>query len=143
VSASRRAALAASGRRAIVAAVLLAAFGCSAAGRHTTAPALVESWLTTPDRAQLLARQPDITSAVEPPDTLGTGATRIEVDTAKTFQSMVGFGAALTDASAWLLQTRLSPAQREALLQELFSPGSGIALGMVRLTVTHDELRPA
>ncbi len=135
MSVSRTAALAASGRRAIVAAVLLAAFGCSAAGRHTTAPALVESWLTTPDRAQLLARQPDITSAVEPPDTLGTGATRIEVDTAKTFQSMVGFGAALTDASAWLLQTRLSPAQREALLQELFSPDSGIALGMVRLTV--------
>ena len=38
---------------------------------------------------------------------------------------MVGFGASLTDASAWLIQQRMSPSQREALLRELFGRDRG------------------
>jgi len=64
------------------------------------------------------------------------GATiRIDVDTAITYQEMVGFGAAITDASAWLIQTKLSPAQREALLQDLFGRTTGIGLSFTRLTI--------
>ena len=49
-----------------------------------------------------------------------TTATRIVVDPSQQFQTMVGFGAAITDAAAELMQTALSPLQRETLLQELF-----------------------
>jgi hypothetical protein len=37
---------------------------------------------------------------------------------------MVGFGAAITDASAWLIQTRMNAVQRAALMLELFGPRS-------------------
>jgi glucosylceramidase len=65
---------------------------------------------------------------------MGT-ATQIEVDAAITYQEMIGFGAAITDASAWLIQTKLSPAQREALLQDLFGRTTGIGLSFTRLTI--------
>ena len=49
---------------------------------------------------------------------------------------MAGFGAAITDASAWLLQHRIAPKPREALLQELFGRrGNGVGFSVVRLTI--------
>ena len=49
---------------------------------------------------------------------------------------MLGFGASITDASAWLIQQRMSPAQREALLRELFGrDGDGIGFDFARLTI--------
>lgn len=121
-------------------ALLLTVTSCARSNESTaTQSTRVESWLTTPDRTRLLARQPDLeigrTSDAAPSDTARRSVTRLEFDSTQSFQSMVGFGAALTDASAWLIQTRLSPAQRDTLLRELFSPDSGIALGMVRLTI--------
>ena len=62
-------------------------------------------------------------------------ATNIDVDTAITYQEMVGFGATITDASAWLIQTKLSPTQREALLQDLFGRTNGIGLSFTRMTI--------
>lgn len=120
--------------------LLLTVANCTRSRDATpTQSARVESWLTTPDRAQLLARQPDLAidsiTAAASRDTARGRVIRIAIDSTQSFQSMVGFGAALTDASAWLIQTRLTASQREALLRELFSPDSGMALGMVRLTV--------
>jgi len=66
-----------------------------------------------------------------PPATL----LRIVVDEGTTYQEMVGFGAAITDASAWLIQNKLAPVQREALLQELFGPSPGLGLSFTRLTM--------
>ncbi len=40
---------------------------------------------------------------------------------------MVGFGAALTDSSAWLIENKLDQVQRTQLLQSLFSNGQGEA----------------
>ena len=54
---------------------------------------VVEVWLSTEDRKLRLARQPDIattTHAASPADVI--------IDTRVTYQSIVGFGAALTDA---------------------------------------------
>ncbi len=49
---------------------------------------------------------------------------------------MLGFGASITDASAWLIQHRMSPTQRDALLRELFGrEGDGIGFGFTRLTI--------
>ncbi len=109
--------------------------GC-ASGQHTASAARdaagVQGWITTPDRSSLLAPLPPIAFGV----TTDVGGTRIDVDTAQQFQVIDGFGAALTDASAWLIQARLSPVQREVLLQELFSRrGTGAGFSFVRVTI--------
>ncbi len=89
----------------------------------------VEVWLTLPDQSALLARQA--------PLRLERGVTaRIMVDPGQRYQQMVGFGAAITDASAYLIQNRLTPAQRTALLGELFGrKGQGLGFSFTRLTV--------
>ena len=89
-------------------------------------------WLTTGTASKLLSRETDAHfDTGTPPASLTT----IVVDEATTYQEMVGFGAAITDASAWLIQNRLSAAQRDALLQELFGPSPGIGLSFTRLTM--------
>ena len=45
---------------------------------------------------------------------------------------MIGFGAALTDASAYLIQNKLGP-RRDAILRELFGRDPGIGLSFVRV----------
>jgi glucosylceramidase len=92
----------------------------------------VQVWLSTPDRRQLLARQADL----EPAPGDSAGATTIVIDTSQRFQAIAGFGAAITDASAELLQQGLAPTPRAALLQELFGRGDGEAgFTMVRVTI--------
>lgn len=88
----------------------------------------MEVYLTTGDRTRLLAREPDLAFR---PD--AAGPTIIEVDTTAVFQEIVGFGASLTDASAWLIQNRLSPSQRESLLRELFGPEPGLGFSFTRV----------
>ncbi len=87
-------------------------------------------WLSTQDRRLRLARQPDVEFSA-------TGPTPADVviDIHKTYQTIDGFGAALTDASAWLLQNRLNEPQRRALLHELFGPPPGLGFNLVRLTI--------
>jgi glucosylceramidase len=89
-------------------------------------------WLTTGSGSKLLARETDVHfDSGAPPATL----IRIAVDEGTAYQEIVGFGAAITDASAWLIQNRLTAAQREALLQELFGPSPGLGLSFTRLTM--------
>lgn len=92
--------------------------------------AVVKLWLSTADRRLRLVRQPDIEA--------GTGESPpadVVVDIGRKYQSIVGFGAALTDSSAWLIRNRLNEQQRSALLHELFGPPPGLGLGMLRLTI--------
>ena len=88
----------------------------------------VEVFVTTGDRSKLLSREPAPRSGRLTPD-----ATTIVVDDTRLHQEMVGFGAALTDASAWLIQHRLTPARRDALLRELFGPEPGIGFSFLRV----------
>ena len=92
----------------------------------------VQVWLTTASGSKLLSREADVRfDSSAPPAT----ALRIAVDEGTSYQAMVGFGAAITDASAWLLENRLTDAQREALLQELFGRNPGLGLSFTRLTM--------
>ncbi len=59
-------------------------------------------------------------------------ASVIQVNPAVRYQTMIGFGAAMTDTSAWLLHRELSPAVRTATMSALFSP-AGINLDYVRI----------
>jgi glucosylceramidase len=56
----------------------------------------------------------------------------ITVDPAIQYQQMDGFGASLTDSSAWLIWKKLNTSQQTTLMQQLFSPTSGIGLSFLR-----------
>jgi glucosylceramidase len=56
----------------------------------------------------------------------------ITVNDAVKYQQIDGFGASLTDSSAWLLSQKLTPAQRTALLKQLFDTKQGIGLAILR-----------
>jgi glucosylceramidase len=103
----------------------------SACSSLVIAPTPVEAWVTTGDKTRLLAREPGLIFAHDTPQDIN-----IEVDAAQHYQTMVGFGASITDSSAWLIQNRMSEAQRSALLSELFgrSP-NGIGFDFTRLSI--------
>ena len=58
----------------------------------------------------------------------------IRVDPKTRFQTMVGFGAAMTDASAYILKNRLDDKHRRAVMSALFS-SQGLNLSFLRLTI--------
>ena len=84
--------------------------------------------VTTGDRTMLLKPEPTVT--------FGTGGSQsspvITVNEAKQYQPMDGFGASLTDSSAWVIWNDLNSSQQAALLQQLFSPTAGIGLSFLR-----------
>ena len=90
----------------------------------------VEVWLSTADRKLKLAQQPDILMGAR-----GTAPADIAIDIDARYQTITGFGAALTDASAWLIRNRLAEAQRQALLRELYGPPPNLNFNMMRLTI--------
>lgn len=59
---------------------------------------------------------------------------RIEVKPERRYQTIQGFGAALTGSSAYLIGQKLSEPQREKLLRELFTE-EGIGLSYIRHTI--------
>lgn len=93
-------------------------------------PPGVQLWLSTADRRLKLAHQPEVPFSVQPSEHAD-----IVVDVHRSYQTIVGFGAALTDASAWLLRNRLSERQQAAVLRELFGPPPGLNFNMLRMTI--------
>lgn len=94
-----------------------------------TAPSpAVNVWVTSGDQSQLFTQQPDVV--------FGPGAgTTITVDPTQRFQTMEGYGAAMTNSSAWLLQNRLSTGQRDRLMEDLFSTADGAGLNYLRVAM--------
>jgi glucosylceramidase len=93
-------------------------------------PADAHQWLSTTDRSALVTEQKDplhFSSSTNDSPT-------IEVNDVQQFQTMDGFGFALTGGSAQLLM-RMQPGPRAAVLKELFAFG-GDALGVSYLRVT-------
>ena len=89
----------------------------------------VDVWLTTGDQTSLLEEQPDL--AFQPG--VGSGGFTIDVTPSTTYQTIEGFGAALTDSSAWLIENELNATQQADLMDLLFSPSSGIGINYLRL----------
>lgn len=83
--------------------------------------------LTTGNEAYLLKRQAtDFSKEV--------ADFTISLDTAVSYQAMDGFGAALTGASAYLIN-RMNPTDKAKLLEDLFDPHKGIGLNYLRITI--------
>ncbi len=91
----------------------------------------VQVWLTRGDQARLLSREPDIDIGRGSPPSVSMPI--IDVDESRSFQTMIGFGAAMTDASAILIQYKMSARDRESLLQGLFGRTNGIGMSFIRV----------
>jgi len=87
----------------------------------------VKVWETDADQSKLLAPQADVKFGK-------ASGTVITVDPAQSYQSMVGFGASMTDASAWLIRNKMSAGQRDALMGDLFG-AKGLNFSFMRLTI--------
>lgn len=92
----------------------------------------VQAWFTTPDLSLKLQEQPVRGSGKEETDLTGETAVRIEVREEERYQTMDGFGASFTDASAYLIQGVLDEAGRAAVMRRLFDREAGIGMSFLR-----------
>ena len=93
-------------------------------------------WLTTPDKSSLVAQQPNALQF----STAKSNVPTIAVDDAKKFQTIDGFGFALTGGSAQLLMHMSAPA-RASLLKQLFSNnGDGIGVSYLRVSIGSSDM---
>ncbi len=96
----------------------------------------VSMWLTTPDRQSLLQKQ---NLSLLFGSTTNTNTT-INVDTTTQYQSIDGFGFALTGGSASLINA-LPSSQQDALLRELFATDStSIGISYLRISIGASDL---
>jgi glucosylceramidase len=90
-----------------------------------------------PLKVEVFESTTDLNKSLQQKDALNFGETRlpaltIHVNSSKTYQSMEGFGASITDSSAWLLYKKLDAAQRKEVMEKLFDPVHGIGLSVIR-----------
>jgi glucosylceramidase len=112
----------------------LAAASLFLIGRAPAAAQPVTIVQTNADQSKLLETQPPARFASQPELPLA-----IRVDDAVRYQEMDGFGASFTDSSAWLVGTKLTPGQRQALMRDLFGEG-GIRLSFLRQPMGASDL---
>lgn len=103
---------------------------------HSSNGASVQAWLTDIPSNTWIKRQNDI--AFEPKK--ADQALTISIDENRKYQSVLGFGAALSDSSGWLIGNKMSETQQSGLMKSLFSPKDGIGLNLVRLPMGATDL---
>ena len=97
----------------------------------------VSWWLTTPQENNRLTRQSDLLTFDASVD---TNLPAIVVDPHTKYQTVDGFGFALTGGSAEHL-TAMSPDRRQAILQEIFSSnGDGLGVSYLRVSIGSSDL---
>ncbi|MCC4226808.1 glycoside hydrolase family 30 protein [Zunongwangia profunda] len=100
-------------------------------------PGKIQSWVTTPERSMLFQK------TAEPIYFSNQSSGRnpkITIDPYQSFQSVDGFGFALTGGSADLLM-KMKKNERSKILEELFSrEGNGIGVSYIRLTMGASDL---
>jgi len=127
-------------------AILVVAYLLFAQGIKPAFAQSVSVVLTTPDQTSLLAAQSPLTFASGTAQQLA-----INIDDTIRYQRLEGVGGSFTDSSGYLVWTKLSPAQRNQLMNDLFGP-KGIHLSFLRQPMgatdlalssyTYDDLAP-
>jgi glucosylceramidase len=110
---------------AAAAAVFMAAGTASAVAPPGAAPGTVHEWLTQPG----VTTPTDVQLPLSSPAVPGTTTVRVEPDL--KFQSVTGFGAAITDSSAQVLYG-LTPENRDTVMKNLFDPKTGDGISFLR-----------
>ncbi|MFI2857675.1 glycoside hydrolase family 30 beta sandwich domain-containing protein [Paenibacillus sp. JSM ZJ436] len=87
----------------------------------------VQVWLSNPNTNSWLTKKTDLNFS----STSANADYTFTVNGNTTYQTMDGFGASLTDASAWLLKNKLSTTKRSEVMNKLFGP-SGINISALR-----------
>lgn len=137
------------GRVVVLARTSLAALVASlivAASAFAAEPA-AHVWVTTPDGAMKLSDRGPVEFRPG-----GSEQLTISVDPSRSYQTMDGFGASITDSSAHVLY-RLDRSTRDATMRRLFSPTDGDGLSFLRQPMgasdfvagdfyTYDDLPP-
>ncbi len=127
--------------------ILTAILALAVAAPALAAPPSARVWVTTPDGALKLSHR-------GPADFRPGGSQNltISVDPSRSYQTMDGFGASITDSSAHVLY-RLDRRTRDATMRRLFSPTEGDGLSFLRQPMgasdfvagdfyTYDDLAP-
>jgi glucosylceramidase len=94
-----------------------------------TQAALKDLYVTT-GAEHMWVRQDVAETAASDDGTLA--AVPVGIDPNRRYQPIDGFGASFTDASAYLINQKLSPQDRDGLMTSLFDPEDGIGLSFVR-----------
>jgi glucosylceramidase len=89
-------------------------------------PPSAHVWVTTPDRAELMHDRGYVPFGTTP-----SSAPTITVDPSRTYQTVDGFGAAITESTAEVLYS-LTPAARNRAMIDLFQPVQGIGVSALR-----------
>jgi glucosylceramidase len=114
--------------------VLLVA--CTSSDKHDQVENNIDVTITSGDKKFLLSKTDPLLFRLD-----SANGPFIQVDTNQRFQSIDGFGYALTGGSAYLLKQKLSDQQRNALLKELFSVDqNGIGISYLRISVGASDL---
>lgn len=93
-------------------------------------------WLTNPDKSALVQLQPAPLSFTR----AAASGPVIDVDEKQTYQTIDGFGFALTGGSAELMM-KMSPEKRAALIHELFdTQGQDIGVSYLRVSVGSSDM---
>ncbi|MES2426387.1 MAG: glycoside hydrolase family 30 beta sandwich domain-containing protein [Bacteroidota bacterium] len=101
-----------------------------------SAQSTVNWWLTTNDKSALLTKQVPLAFGAASSDNIPA----ITVDPAKKYQSIDGFGFALTGGSAQNM-IRMSAGERKKILQELFGSGTNdVGISYLRLSIGSSDL---
>jgi glucosylceramidase len=99
----------------------------------------VKMWLTTQDKTQLLDKQ-NVSLIFT---TAANTNTTINVDTTTTYQTIDGFGFALTGGSAQVINS-LTTATNTSIINELFATDTtGIGISYIRLTIGASDMSAA
>jgi len=112
--------------------LLLTAIPGAQAGQNAARPVA-----KGPTRIEVYESSEELRESMQEKPALQFGSTRspaltIAVDDSRKYQQMDGFGASLTDSSAWLLWHKLTAQQRKEALEKLFSRSKGIGLSVLR-----------
>jgi glucosylceramidase len=118
----------------LLAAILVLALAHTAMAAQTPSPSTTSNDSV---RIDVVESSEDLHESLQKKPALHFGSHRapsltIRVDDTVQYQQIDGFGASLTDSSAWLLSHKLSDAQRKDALELLFSPTKGIGLSILR-----------
>ncbi len=122
------------------------AISCASTRLETTAQSkkqgTVEVLLSSADKTHLLSKEPELEFQSKIRATNSKTDFIIQVDEKIKYQQILGFGAALLDGTATLVNNSLQPQAIDDLWVKLFDPKKGIGLSFLRLGIGASDLSP-